>query len=57
MRFVTPVFGDANGNQVPLEQATQILSATPSPGSNFGQTQNVRETGFRQIQYALKFIF
>jgi hypothetical protein len=57
MRFVSPVFGDANGNAVPLEQATQILSATPSPGSNFGQAQNVRETGFRQIQYALKIIF
>jgi hypothetical protein len=57
MRFNSPVFGDANGNPVPLEQATQILSATPAPSSTFGLTQNVRETGFRQIQYALKIIF
>lgn len=57
MNFNDPVFGDANGNVVPLTSATQILSATPAPGSNFGKAQNVRETGFRQIQYALKIIF
>jgi hypothetical protein len=57
INFNAPVFGDANGNPVPLTSATQILSATPAPGSNFGRAQNVRENGFRQIQYALKFIF
>jgi Carboxypeptidase regulatory-like domain len=61
--FNNPVFGDANGNVVTpdangvLVGATQILSATPAPGSNYGRTNNVRETGFRQIQYALKIIF
>jgi hypothetical protein len=63
--FNAPVFGDASGNPVPkdakgnqiLTTATQILSATPNPGSNFGRSQSVRENGFRQIQYALKFIF
>ena len=61
--FNSPVFGDANGNVVVpdangvLVGATQILSATPAPGSNYGRTNNVRETGFRQIQYALKIIF
>lgn len=48
---VTP---DANGV---LTGATQILSATPNPGANFGRSQSVRENGFRQIQYALKFNF
>jgi hypothetical protein len=57
INFNAPVFGDANGNAVPLTSATQILSATPAPSSNFGQAQNVRENGFRQIQYALKIIF
>jgi len=57
INFNSPVFGDANGNVVPLTSATQILSATPAPSSNFGQAQNVRENGFRQIQYALKIIF
>jgi hypothetical protein len=55
--FNNPVYGDANGNAVPLTSATQILSATPNPGSNFGRSQSVREQGFRQLQYALKFIF
>jgi hypothetical protein len=57
INFNNPIFGDANGNVVPLTSATQILSATPAPGSNYGKTQNVRENGFRQIQYALKIIF
>jgi hypothetical protein len=52
----TPVPKDAQGNQI-LTTATQILSATPNPGSNFGRSQSVRENGFRQIQYALKFNF
>jgi hypothetical protein len=61
--FNSPVFGDAAGNVVKpdangvLNGATQILSATPAPGSNYGKAQNVRENGFRQIQYALKIIF
>jgi hypothetical protein len=64
INFNSPVFGDANGNVVTpdpingvLRGATQILSATPAPGSSYGQSQNVRENGFRQIQYALKIIF
>jgi hypothetical protein len=63
INFNNPVFGDANGNVVTpnangvLVGATQILSATPAPGSNYGKAQNVRENGFRQIQYALKIIF
>jgi hypothetical protein len=55
--FNAPVFGDASGAQVPLTSATQILSATPAPSSTYGQAQNVRQTGFRQIQYALKIFF
>jgi hypothetical protein len=55
--FNAPVFGDASGAPVPLTSATQILSATPAPSSTFGQAQNVRQTGFRQIQYALKIFF
>jgi hypothetical protein len=57
INFNAPVFGNASGAAVPLTSATQILSATPAPSSNFGQAQNVRENGFRQIQYALKIIF
>jgi Carboxypeptidase regulatory-like domain/TonB-dependent Receptor Plug Domain len=57
INFNAPVFGNASGAVVPLNNATQILSATPAPSSNFGQTQNVRENGFRQVQYALKVIF
>jgi hypothetical protein len=57
INFNAPIFGDASGAAVPLTSATQILSATPAPNSNYGQTQNVRENGFRQIQYALKIIF
>jgi hypothetical protein len=57
INFNNPVFGNAGGTAVPLTSATQILSATSAPGSNFGKTQNVRENGFRQIQYALKIIF
>jgi hypothetical protein len=61
--FNTIVYGDANGNVVKpnavgvLVGATQILSAVPNPGSNFGRTLDVRENGFRQIQYALKINF
>ena len=63
VNFNAPVFGDASGNVVTpdsngiLVGATQILSATPAPSSNYGRTTNVRENGFRQIQYALKIIF
>jgi hypothetical protein len=55
--FNAPVFGNASGAAVPLTSATQILSATPAPSSTYGQAQNVRQTGFRQIQYALKIFF
>jgi Carboxypeptidase regulatory-like domain len=63
--FNSPIFADASGTPVPLDAkghqilttATQILSAVPNPGPNFGKTQSVRENGFRQIQYALKIIF
>jgi hypothetical protein len=55
--FNNPVFADASGAVVPLTSATQILSATPAPGANYGQAQSVRANGFRQIQYALKIIF
>jgi hypothetical protein len=55
--FTEPIFGDANGHVVPQTSATQILSATPANGTNYGRAQSVRENGFRQIQYALKIIF
>ena len=63
--FNSPIFGDASGTPVPLDAkgnqilttATQILSATPNPGPNFGKALSVRENGYRQIQYALKFTF
>jgi hypothetical protein len=61
--FNTIVYGDASGKVVTpnaqgvLVGATQILSAVPNPGSNFGRTLDVRENGFRQIQYALKINF
>jgi hypothetical protein len=55
--FNSPVYGNAAGAAAPLTSATQILSATPNPGPNFGSTQSIREQGFRQLQYALKFIF
>ena len=55
--FNNIVYGDASGKAVPLTSATQILSATPAPGSNFGRTQSIRENGYRQLQYALKFTF
>jgi hypothetical protein len=61
--FNSIVYGDANGKVVTpnaqgvLVGATQILSAVPNPGSNFGRTLDVRENGFRQIQYALKINF
>jgi hypothetical protein len=55
--FNNVVYGDASGKVAPLTSATQILSATPNPGPNFGRAQSVRENGFREIQYALKFIF
>jgi hypothetical protein len=57
INFNAPVFGDASGAPVPLTSATQILSATSAPGLNYGKAQNVRENGFRQIQYALKIFF
>jgi hypothetical protein len=63
INFNHPVFGDASGAVVTpdangvLVGATQILSATPAPSSNYGRTTDVRENGFRQIQYALKIIF
>jgi hypothetical protein len=64
VNFQNPIYGDASGNPVPkdasghqiLTTATQILSATPSPGG-YGKVNSIRENGFRQIQYALKFIF
>jgi hypothetical protein len=55
--FTEPIFGDANGHVVSQTSATQILSATPANGTNYGRAQSVRENGFRQIQYALKIIF
>jgi Carboxypeptidase regulatory-like domain len=63
INFNNPVFADAGGNVVTpnaagvLVGATQILSATPAPSTNYGRTTDVRENGFRQIQYALKIIF
>jgi hypothetical protein len=63
MGFTNVVYADANGNVVKanaqgvLVGATQILSATPSPGSNFGRSTAIRENGLRQIQYALKISF
>jgi hypothetical protein len=63
INFNAPVFADANGNVVKpnaagqLVGATQILSATPAPSTNYGRTTDIRENGFRQIQYALKIIF
>jgi hypothetical protein len=55
--FNDTVYGDSSGKVVPLTSATQILSATPAPGSNFGRTQSIRENGYRQLRYALKFTF
>ena len=55
--FNNIAYGDASGKAVPLTSATQILSATPAPGSNFGRAQRIRENGYRQLQYALKFTF
>jgi hypothetical protein len=55
--FNDTVYGDSSGKVVPLTSATQILSATPAPGSNFGRTLSIRENGYRQLQYALKFTF
>ena len=63
MGFTNVGYGDSSGNPVTanaqgvLVGATQILSATPSPGSNFGRSTAVRENGFHQIQYALKIFF
>jgi hypothetical protein len=63
VNFQNPKYGDASGAPVPvvggkqvLTNATQILSATPSPGS-FGKVNSVLQNGYRQIQYGLKFIF
>jgi hypothetical protein len=63
INFADPIYGDADGNPVPLgPTATQILSArnvdaTALIPTNFGRTQGTRENGFRQIQYALKITF
>jgi len=63
VNFINPIYGDASGTPVPivagkqvLTNATQILSATPSPGS-YGKVNSVVQNGYRQIQYGLKFIF
>jgi hypothetical protein len=62
VNFQNPVYGDASGNVVvpnankTLVGATQILSATPSPGG-YGKINSITENGYRQIQYALKFTF
>lgn len=57
VNFQNPIYGDASGNVVPnVSTATQILSATPSPGS-YGKINSVTQNGFRQIQYGLKFTF
>jgi len=57
VNFQNPIYGDASGNVVPdVTTATQILSATPSPGG-YGKVNSITENGFRQIQYALKFTF
>jgi Carboxypeptidase regulatory-like domain/TonB-dependent Receptor Plug Domain len=55
--FNNVVYGDASGKAVPLTSATQILSAVPNPGPNFGRSQSIRENGYRQLQYALKINF
>ncbi len=58
INFTNVVFGDAAGNVVTDQRlATQILSADPNNGTNFGRTQTTRENGFRQIQYAFKIVF
>jgi hypothetical protein len=57
LSFQNPVYGDTSGTVVPnVSTATQILSATPAPGS-FGKVNSVLQNGYRQIQYGLKFIF
>ena len=57
VNFQSPIYGNAAGAQVPnVTTATQILSATPAPGS-YGKVNSVLENGYRQIQYALKFTF
>jgi hypothetical protein len=57
VNFQNPIYGNAAGTVVPdVTTATQILSATPSPGS-YGKVNSVVQNGYRQIQYGLKFIF
>jgi hypothetical protein len=57
VNFQNPIYGNAAGTVVPnVSTATQILSATPSPGG-YGKINSVVENGYRQIQYALKFTF
>jgi Carboxypeptidase regulatory-like domain len=57
VNFQNPIYGNAAGAAVPnVSTATQILSATPSPGS-YGKVNSIVENGYRQIQYALKFTF
>jgi hypothetical protein len=57
VNFQNPIYGDASGAVVPnVTTATQILSATPSPGG-YGKVNSVTQNGYRQIQYGLKLIF
>lgn len=57
VNFQNPIYGNAAGAVVPnVSTATQILSATPSPGG-YGKINSITENGIRQIQYALKFTF
>ena len=48
-------FLDAAGNPTTLSNAVSLQNLTPDPG--FGHITQSRETGWRQIQYGLKFIF
>ena len=52
----SPEFLDASGKPTTsLANAVSIQNTTVDPG--FGRISQLRETGFRQIQYALKFSF
>ena len=61
INFNAPVFGDANGNGGARSPAPRRSCRPPrSPSTRLAgdlAAQNVRENGFRQIQYALKIIF
>ena len=50
-----PEFLDASGNATTLANARTLANLTPDPG--FAHVTQSRETGWRQIQYALKFTF